>query len=186
MIQNTHARGTSKERYDQARQSVKESLGLRNVMEVPRILKVVINIGLKEAVSNSKILGTGTHVLEAIAGQKVLRTTARKSVASFKIREGMPIGLCVTLRGTRMHVFLDKLINLALPKVRDFQGVPTRLDGQGNYNLGIKEWTIFPEAEGAGANESSCGMNVTIVTSTDKDAHAFALLKAMNMPFRRK
>lgn len=164
---------------------LKESLGLKNIMEVPRVTKVVINVGVKEAVGDSKALQGVVKVVEAIAGQQPLKTAARKSIAGFKIREGMPLGVAVTLRGHRMYAFLDKLINLSLPKVRDFQGVPTRLDGRGNYNLGIKEWNIFPETEAVGGGETPHGLNVTICTTACKDAHAFALLKEMGMPFRK-
>lgn len=164
---------------------LKESLGLKNVMEVPKVSKIVINVGVKEAVGDSKVLQTVSKVVEAISGQVCVKTEARKSIAGFKIREGMNIGVCVTLRGARMYAFLDKLLNLALPKVRDFQGVPVKLDGRGNYNLGIKEWNIFPEAEAAGASERSHGLNITICTTAQSDEHAFALLKELGMPFRK-
>lgn len=166
------------------RPELQKNLGLKNVMQVPRIEKVVLNIGVKEAVADSRILNTVTQMFDTIAGQKSVRTLARKSIAGFKIREGMPIGVRVTLRKKRMYEFLDKLINLALPKVRDFQGVPTKLDGRGNYNLGIKEWSIFPEADTTA--EKVFGMNITIHTSAENDAHAFELLKSFGMPFRRK
>lgn len=164
---------------------LKESLGLKNPMEVPRVSKIVINVGVKEAVGDSKALQVVTRVVEAIAGQVPVKTVVRKSIASFKIREGMNIGVCVTLRGMRMYAFLDKLVNLSLPKVRDFQGVPTKLDGRGNYNLGVKEWNIFPEAEAAGASETSHGLNVTICTTAKSDEQAFLLLKELGMPFRK-
>ena len=135
-------------------------------MQVPRIEKIVINIGVKEAVADSRILNTVVQTLDTIAGQKTVRTIAQKSIAGFKIREGMPLGVRVTLRKKKMYDFLDKFINLALPKVRDFQGVPTKLDGRGNYNLGIKEWSIFPEADTTA--EKVFGMNVTIHTSATK------------------
>ncbi len=162
-----------------------EKLGLQNVMQTPCIEKIVVNVGVKEATSDSKNLQIAEQVVQAITGQKPVRTQARKSVAGFKIREGMPIGVRVTLRGERMYVFLEKLIQLALPKIRDFHGVSPKFDGNGNYNLGIKEWNIFPEAEKAGANEKSHGLNVTIHTSAEKDEHAYALLEALGMPFRK-
>ncbi|MBN2267052.1 MAG: 50S ribosomal protein L5 [Candidatus Babeliaceae bacterium] len=165
---------------------LKEVLGMKNVMEVPRVSKIVINVGVKEAVGDSKALQVVSRIIEAVAGQAPLKTEVRKSIAGFKIREGMKIGVCVTLRGPRMYAFLEKLINLALPKVRDFQGVPTKLDGRGNYNLGIKEWNIFPEADAAGANEMSHGLNVTICTTAEDDEHAFELLKGLGMPFRKQ
>lgn len=173
------------QRYTQTvRPALKESLGLSNIMQVPKVEKVVVNIGVKEAVADSRILNTVMQTLDTITGQKSVRTLAKKSIAGFKIREGMPIGVRVTLRKKMMYDFLDKLINLALPKVRDFQGIPTKLDGRGNYNLGIKEWSIFPEADTTA--EKVFGMNITIHTSAEKDAHAFELLKSFGMPFRRK
>ena len=165
---------------------LKESLGLKNVMEIPKVSKIVINVGVKEAVADSKVLQSVAKVIESISGQIPLKTKARKSIAGFKIREGMNLGVCVTLRGQRMYVFLDKLLNLALPKVRDFQGVPTKLDGRGNYNLGIKEWNIFPEADAVGASERPHGLNITIQTTAKNDAHGFALLKELGMPFRKQ
>ncbi len=166
------------------RPALKQSLNMPNVMQVPRVEKVVVNIGVKEAVADSRVLNTVMQTLDTITGQKSVRTLAKKSIAGFKIREGMPIGVRVTLRKKRMYDFLDKLINLALPKVRDFQGVPTKLDGRGNYNLGIKEWSIFPEADTTA--EKAFGMNITIHTSAEKDAHAFELLKSFGMPFSRR
>src|SRR3990172_11751212 len=143
----------------QYRAQLKEDLGLSNIMEVPKLKKIVINVGAKEAVSDTKILKTIADVIKKISAQTPVRTKARKSIAGFKIREGMPLGIMVTLRGQRMYEFLDRLINLALPKVKDFQGVSSRLDGQGNYNLGIKEWTIFPEAE-SGVDAHVGGLNI--------------------------
>lgn len=169
---------------DTVRPALKESLGLPNIMQVPKVEKVVLNIGVKEAVADSRILNTVMQTLDTITGQKSVRTLAKKSIAGFKIREGMPIGVRVTLRKKMMYDFLDKLINLALPKVRDFQGVPVKLDGRGNYNLGIKEWSIFPEADTT--VEKVFGMNITIHTSAKKDAHAFELLKSFGMPFSRR
>ncbi len=163
--------------------ALKDTLGLKNMMEVPGVEKIVLNIGVKEAVGDSKVLTTVSDTLDLIANQKTVRTKARKSIAGFKIREGMPIGVRVTMRGKKMYDFLDKLINLALPKVRDFQGVPTKLDGRGNYNLGINDWSIFPEVD---PNvEKVFGLNITIHTSAKKDAQAFELLKSFGMPFKR-
>lgn len=166
------------------RPALKQSLALSNIMQVPRVEKVVVNIGVKEAVADSRILNTVMQTLDSITGQKSVRTLAKKSIAGFKIREGMPIGVRVTLRKRMMYEFLDKLINLALPKVRDFQGIPTKLDGRGNYNLGIKEWSIFPEADTTA--EKVFGLNITIHTSAGNDAHAFELLKSFGMPFSKK
>lgn len=168
------------------RPALKKDLGLDNDLAVPRLKKIVLNAGLKDFASDAKLAQTVTQVFSAITGQMPVKTSARSSIAGFKIREGMQIGVKVTLRGDRMYEFLDKLINVALPKVRDFQGIPTKLDGRGGYNLGIKEWSIFPESETSGAGEKSHGLNITIHTSTKNDAHAHALLKAFGMPFRKE
>lgn len=166
------------------RPQLQKSLGLANIMEVPKLEKIVLNVGVKEAVADSRILNTVMQTLDAIAGQKTVKTLAKKSIAGFKIREGMPIGVRVTLRKKNMYDFLDKLINLALPKVRDFQGVTTKLDSRGNFNLGIKEWNIFPEADTT--SEKVFGMNVTIHTTAHNDVQGFELLKAFGMPFRKQ
>lgn len=165
------------------RPELKETLKLDNVMEVPGLSKIVLNVGVKEAISDSKILQSVETAITKISGQKPVRTLAKKSIAGFKLREGMPIGVMVTLRGQRMYEFLDKLINLALPEVKDFQGVPRKLDGRGGYNLGIKEWTIFPEIE-YNVGDKVYGINVTIQTSARNDERARALLEAFGMPFR--
>jgi large subunit ribosomal protein L5 len=162
-----------------------KDLALDNVMEVPKLSKIVINVGVKDAVSDSKILQKIMGTVANIAGQAPVRTLARKSIAGFKLREGMPIGVKVTLRKKKMYEFLDKLINLALPKVRDFQGVPTKLDGRGSYNLGIKEWAIFPEVEYE-VGEKVYGLNITIQTTAKTDDHGRELLKSFGMPFRKK
>lgn len=172
------------ETYLKVRPELLKKLNLTNIYEVPRIEKVVINVGVKEAVADSRALNLVLQTIDNIAGQKSVKTVAKKSIAGFKIREDMPIGVMVTLRKNRMYNFLDKLINLALPRVRDFQGVSLKFDGNGNYNLGIKEWIIFPEAD---QNlEKVHGMNVTIQTSTRNDEHAYELLKSLGMPFKRK
>lgn len=163
---------------------LKEQLNIKNVMMVPRLEKIVINVGVKEAVSDSKVLQHVVDVIAKISGQKPVKTLARKSIAGFKIREDMPLGVMVTLRRQRMYEFLDRLINLALPRVRDFQGVSTKLDGRGNYNLGIKEYSIFPEVD-YGALEKMTGMNITIHTSAINDEQGFELLKSFGMPFKR-
>lgn len=163
---------------------IRQEKSIKNVMQVPRLEKIVINVGVKEAVGDSKALQHVVDAVTKIAGQKPVKTLARKSIAGFKIREGMPLGVMVTLRRQRMYEFLDRLINLALPRVRDFQGVSTKLDGKGNYNLGIKEYSIFPEVD-FGVTEKVYGMNITIHTSAESDEHAFALLKAFGMPFKR-
>lgn len=190
MKNNHHNQTTEKSRLQQLyttkiRPQLKEALGLDNIMQVPKVVKVVINVGAKEAVSDSRALQVIEQGIVAIAGQAPVRTKARKSIAGFKIREGMPLGLMVTLRQRRMYEFLDKLINLALPKVRDFQGVSPRFDGRGSYNLGIKEWSIFPESDLI-SGDKLFGMNITIHTTAQNDQHAFELLKSFGMPFRKK
>lgn len=174
-----------KEQYEKTvRSQLQKELGISNVMEVPKISKIVLNVGVKEAVNDAKILKTVADVMQRIAGQAPVRTIARKSIAGFKIREGMPLGVMVTLRKDRMYVFLDKLINLALPNVRDFQGLKTKLDGRGNYNLGIKEWSIFPEADRS-ISENIFGMNITIHTTAGEDKRGLELLKSFGMPFKK-
>jgi len=163
---------------------LQKTLGLSNPMQVPKVAKIVVNVGVKDAVADSKVLQGVISTLAEITGQAPVRTLSRKSIAGFKLREGMPIGAMVTLRGRRMYEFLDKLINLSLPKVRDFQGVPLAFDGQGNYNLGIKEWVIFPEVSYE-VGEKVYGMNVTIQTTALTDDHGRELLKSFGMPFRK-
>jgi large subunit ribosomal protein L5 len=161
-----------------------EQFKYKNVMQVPRIEKVIVNIGVGEAVQNPKALDGAVNDLTAITGQKPIITKARKSIAGFKLREGMSIGCKVTLRGERMYEFLDKLINLDLPRVRDFRGVsPQAFDGRGNNSLGIKEQTIFPEIDYDKIDKVR-GLEVVIVTTAKTDEEARALLKHMGMPFR--
>jgi large subunit ribosomal protein L5 len=174
----------AKQYNDEIRPALKEQLGLSNIMMVPKLLKVVLNVGLKEAVSDSKVLQETMNVLEKISGQRCVKRLARKSIAGFKLREGMPIGVMVTLRGDMMYEFLDKFITFALPKVRDFQGLPTKLDGRGGYNIGIKDWTIFPEID-FDLGKKVHGMNITIQTSSPCDKNAYALLQAFKMPFKK-
>ncbi|OGR31879.1 MAG: 50S ribosomal protein L5 [Desulfuromonadales bacterium GWD2_61_12] len=162
-----------------------KELQLKNVMEVPRVEKVVINMGLGEAIQNIKILESAVEELGRITGQRAVVTKARKSIATFKLREGMPIGCMVTLRRERAYEFLDRLINVSLPRVRDFKGVSAKaFDGRGNYTLGIKEQLIFPEID-IEKIEKVKGMNVTIVTTAGSDEGGRALLAAMGMPFRK-
>lgn len=162
---------------------LKESLGLKNDLEVPALKKIVLNMGMGEGVSDSKYVKQAVEELTMIAGQKAVSTTARKSIASFKLRQGQKIGAMVTLRGEKMYEFLDRLINIALPRVRDFRGLPKKsFDGHGNYSFGIKEQIIFPEVA-VSSVDNIHGLDVVIVTSSDKDAHAAALLKAFNFPF---
>lgn len=167
---------------DEIRSKLQQQLELDNVMMVPKLLKIVLNVGVKEAVSDSKALQEAVDILAKIAGQRSVKRLARKSIAGFKLREGMAIGAMVTLRGAMMYEFLDRFITLALPKVRDFQGLPTKLDGRGSYNVGIKDWTIFPEVD-FDLGKKTHGMNITIQTSARKDAHGLALLQAFSIPF---
>ncbi len=160
-----------------------KELELTNIMEAPKLSKIVVNVGAKEAVADTKILKTIADAIKKITGQTPVRTLARKSIAQFKIREGMPLGIMVTLRGKMMYDFLDRFINLALPKVKDFQGLSSKLDGRGNYNAGIKEWSIFPEAESS-VDSHVGGLNVTIHTTAKNDKEGLALLKSFGMPFR--
>ena len=162
-----------------------KQFGFGNPFQVPRLLKVTVNMGLGEATKNPKIIDTSVAELTAIAGQKPVITKARKSIAAFKVREGNPIGTSVTLRGERMFEFLDRLMNVALPRVRDFRGVsPRAFDGHGNYTLGIREQIIFPEVD-YDKVEKMQGMNITICTSAASDEEALALLKGLGMPFRK-
>ena len=163
---------------------VKE-FGYKNVMAVPRLQKVSVNIGLGEATQNAKLMDGAVNELGQIAGQKPVITKAKKSIAAFKLREGMPIGVMVTLRGDRMFEFLDRLMNVALPRVRDFRGVSSKsFDGRGNYTLGIKDQLIFPEIDYSKVDKTK-GMNICIVTTARTDAEGVALLKQMGMPFRQ-
>ena len=164
-------------------EALTKKFGYKNVMEVPKLDKIVINMGVGEAKENAKALETAIKDMEIIAGQKVVVTRAKKSVANFKIREGMPIGCKVTLRGDRMYEFADRLINLALPRVRDFRGVnPNAFDGRGNYALGIKEQLIFPEIEYDKVDKVR-GMDIIFVTTAKTDEEARELLAQFNMPF---
>lgn len=165
--------------------ALKKDFGYKNPMEIPRVEKVVLNVGLGDAVSNSKLIEVVANEIGAITGQKPVVTKARKSIASFKLRQGMPIGVMVTLRRDRMYEFLDRLMNVALPRVRDFRGVsPKAFDGKGNYALGIKEHIIFPEIS-IDKIEKVYGLNVCVVTSARTDDEARALLKYLGMPFRK-
>jgi large subunit ribosomal protein L5 len=165
---------------------LQKELQLRNVMEVPRIDKIVINMGLGEAIQNIKVLESAAEELSRITGQKAVITRATRSIASFKLREGMPIGCMVTLRRERAYEFLDRLINVALPRVRDFKGVsPKGFDGRGNYTLGIREQLIFPEIDIEKIDKVK-GLNITVVTSARTDEEGRALLAALGMPFRKQ
>ncbi|MGL5513650.1 MAG: 50S ribosomal protein L5 [Sporomusa sp.] len=173
-----------KEKYKtEVAQAMMQKFGYKNVMEIPKVEKVVINMGVGEAVGNPKILDAAVGDMTLIAGQKPVVTRAKKSIAAFKIREGMPIGAKVTMRGERMYQFLDKLFNIALPRVRDFRGVsPKAFDGRGNYTLGIKEQLIFPEIDYDKIDKIR-GMDIIIVTTAATDEEARELLRLMGMPF---
>src|SRR5579863_5027632 len=172
--------------HDSVVPTLKKEFGYKNVMAVPRLDKISVNIGLGEATQNAKLMDGAVNELGQIAGQKPVVTKAKKSIAAFKLREGMPIGCAVTLRGDRMYEFFDRLVNVALPRVRDFRGVSGKsFDGRGNYTLGVKDQLIFPEIDYAKVDKTK-GMNVTITTTARTDAEGLALLKNMGMPFRQQ
>src|SRR5438105_5381193 len=173
-----------KEHYmKEVRKKLQDEFQIKNPMAVPKVDKVVLNMGMGEAIQNAKILDSAIDELSQITGQKPVVTKAKKSIASFKLREGQSIGTMVTLRGEKMYEFLDRLINIALPRVRDFRGVPARsFDGRGNYTLGIRDHFIFPEIDIAKVDKSK-GMNITIVTTAKNDEQARFLLRELGMPF---
>ncbi len=165
---------------------LKDKLGLDNVMEVPRISKITLNMGVGEAVGNKKAMESAVADMTAIAGQKPIVTKARKSVASFKIRDGWPIGCKVTLRRERMYEFLDRLVNVAIPRIRDFRGLNRKsFDGRGNYSMGVKEQIMFPEID-FDQVDAIRGMDITITTTAKNDEEGIALLEAFNFPFKAK
>ena len=165
--------------------ALKKEFGYSNPMEIPRLEKVVLNVGLGDAVSNAKLIEVVCNEIAAISGQKPVVTKAKKSIASFKLRQGMPIGVMVTLRRDRMFEFLDRLMNIALPRVRDFRGVSAKaFDGKGNYTLGVREHIIFPEIQ-IDQIEKVYGLNICVVTSARTDDEARALLKYLGMPFKK-
>jgi large subunit ribosomal protein L5 len=162
-----------------------DQFGYKSIMQVPKLTKIVLNMGMGEAIQNIKVLDSAIQELSLIAGQKPIITRARKSIATFKLRAGMPIGCKVTLRGLRMYDFFNRLVNVALPRVRDFRGVsPKGFDGRGSYSMGIKEHIIFPEIEYDKIDKIK-GLNVTIVTTAPSDEEGVALLQSMGMPFRK-
>ncbi len=174
-----------KERYQkEVAPAIAREFSITNPMAIPRVQKVVLNMGMGEAIANAKILDTAADELRAISGQKPVITKAKKSIASFKLRQGMPIGVMVTLRGDRMYEFLDRLVSIAMPRVRDFRGVsPKAFDGRGNYTIGVREQLIFPEIDFNKVDKLR-GMNITIITTARNDEQARALLKGLGMPFR--
>jgi large subunit ribosomal protein L5 len=164
--------------------ALKEELGLDNVMQIPKITKITLNMGVGEAVANKKVLEHAVSDLEMISGQKPIVTYARKSIAGFKIRDGWPIGCKVTLRRERMYEFLDRLVSIAIPRIRDFRGLPSKsFDGRGNYSLGIKEQIVFPEIDYEKV-DTIRGLDITITTSAANDEQARALLKGFNFPIK--
>jgi large subunit ribosomal protein L5 len=164
--------------------AIAKEFNITNPMAIPRLEKIVINMGMGEAIANAKILDTAADEIKSITGQKPVVTKAKKSIASFKLRQGMPIGVMVTLRGDRMYEFMDRLVSVALPRVRDFRGVsPKAFDGRGNYTIGVREQLIFPEIDFNKVDKLR-GMNISIVTTAKNDELARALLKALGMPFR--
>ena len=175
-----------KEKYDsELKVALQKELGIRNVMAIPKIEKIVVNMGVGEAAQNSKLLEGAVADMTAITGQKPVITRARKSVANFKLREGMGVGCRVTLRGERMWEFFDRLVNIALPRIRDFKGIsPKSFDGRGNYSLGIREQIIFPEIDYDKVDKIR-GMDITICTSAKNNEEGLALLRQFNMPFRK-
>jgi large subunit ribosomal protein L5 len=175
----------SKQYRDDVVPKLKQEFGISNGMAVPRLEKIVINMGLGEAIQNIKILDDGVNELAAIAGQRPSVRRSRKSIAQFKLREGMPIGCSVTLRGTRMWEFMDRFVSIALPRVRDFKGAPTKsFDGRGNYTMGIRDHLIFQEID-MNKVERPKGMNITFVTTAENDEQALHLLRGLGVPFAR-
>ena len=171
--------------YDAIKSELQSELGLTNVMQIPKVEKIVVNIGQGDAVQNIKVLEGAMKDLETITGQKPVMTRARKSIAGFKLREGMPIGCSVTLRGERMYEFLDRLINVSIPRIRDFRGFsPKAFDGRGNYTLGVKEQIIFPEIDYDKVDRIR-GLGITIVTTAKNDIQAKALMDKFSFPFRK-
>jgi len=171
--------------YNEVRPALMKEFSLDNPMAAPKLEKIVVNMGVGEATQNAKVIDPAASEIGLITGQKPVVTKAKKSIAAFKVREGMPIGVMVTLRGDRMYEFFDRLVNVALPRVRDFRGVPTKsFDGRGNYTLGVRDQLIFPEIDYAKV-EKMKGMNITFVTTAGNDDQARALLKHMGMPFRQ-
>lgn len=169
---------------DEVAPALQKEFGYTSPMAIPKIAFIKVNMGLGQAIGNNRLLDTAAEEMAAITGQKPVITKARKSIAAFKLREGMSIGCCVTMRGEQMYEFLDRLIAVALPRVRDFRGIsPKAFDGRGNYTLGVREHVIFPEIDFSKVDQVK-GMNITIVTTAKSDAEALSLLKQMGMPFR--
>jgi len=182
----TKTKARLKQRYaDEIRPALVERFGYTSVMQAPRIEKITVNMGVGDAKQDSKVLDAAAEQLAQIAGQKPNVRRARKSIAAFKLREGMPVGVSVTLRGERAYEFLDRLMSVAIPRIRDFRGLPARLDGRGNYTIGVREQIIFPEID-YDAVDAVRGLDVTITTSARTDEEGFALLELFGMPFVRE
>ncbi len=177
--------GRLKDKYVSIAPALREELGIKNVMQTPKLEKIIISVGAGQEGKDSKLIANMAETISNIAGQKAVITVARKSVAGFKAREGAPSGIKVTLRGERMYNFLDKLISIALPRVKDFRGLPRKgFDGRGNYNFGLDEQLMFPEVSYDSIMKTH-GMNITIVTNTESDKEAFVLLEKLGMPFAK-
>ena len=175
-----------KQRYlDEIRPALVERFGYTSVMQAPKIEKITVNMGVGDAKQDSKVLDAATDQLAQLAGQRPSVRRARKSIANFKLREGMPVGVAVTLRGDRAYEFLDRLTSIAIPRIRDFRGLPTKLDGRGNYTMGVREQTIFPEIDYDSVDQTR-GLDITITTTASTDEEGFALLEMFGMPFVRE
>lgn len=184
MSENGYSPRLKDQYQDEIRPRLQQELGLSSTMQVPRITKVTLNMGVGEAKTNTKLLDAAAEQLTLIAGQRAQLRRARTSVANFKIREGMPIGTRVTIRGARMYEFVDRLVSIALPRIRDFRGLsPRSFDGRGNYSLGIREQIIFPEIDYDDVDEVR-GLNISITTTATSDDHGHALLRELGLPFR--
>ncbi|HVP02335.1 MAG TPA: 50S ribosomal protein L5 [Solirubrobacteraceae bacterium] len=175
-----------KQRYlDEIRPALVERFGYTSVMQAPKIEKITVNMGVGDAKQDSKVLDAAADQLAQLAGQRPSVRRARKSIANFKLREGMPVGVAVTLRGDRAYEFLDRLTSIAIPRIRDFRGLPTKLDGRGNYTMGVREQTIFPEIDYDSVDQTR-GLDITITTTASTDEEGFALLEMFGMPFVRE
>lgn len=175
-----------KEYNETIRQKVQEKLGAKNIMQVPHLTKIVVNMGVKDAIADKKNIERAIVAMTTITGQKPKVTKAKKSIASFKVREGDPIGLVVTMRGDRMYAFMDKIVRIVLPRLRDFHGIPaTSFDTRGNYTLGLTEYAVFPEID-PGSVERMQGLEISFVVNADGPKAGFALLEAMGMPFEKE
>ncbi len=171
--------------FAEIRPKLREQLGISNDYALPRLQKITLSCGVGDAKDNKKLLENAVAILQQVSGQKAIKTRARKSIAQFRLRQGMLVGACVTLRGARMYEFLDRLINVVIPRIRDFRGLKCKLDGQGNYNMGLAEQTVFPEIDGD-LLETTQGMNIAITIRSQSDEHSAALLSAYKFPFRRE